>query len=66
MVIQLPYVIKTEAEEEKPSNVKRISRNNYQIKYGIEYIDGTEKITQLNRPVENNQCHNRIFNEYAL
>lgn len=55
MVIQLPYVIKTEARRREA--VKRKKDLEEQLsgsKYGIGYIDGTEKITQLNRPVENN------------
>ena len=55
MVIQLPYVIKTEARRREA--IKRKKDLEEQLsgsKYGIGYIDGTEKITQLNRPVENN------------
>jgi hypothetical protein len=55
MVIQLPYVIKTDARRREAE--KRKKDLEYQLagsKYGIGYIDGTEKITQLNRPVENN------------
>lgn len=55
MIIQLPYVIKTEArrrEAEKRKKDVEDQLNN--SKYGIAYIDGTEKITQLNRSLENN------------
>ena len=55
MIIQLPYVIKTptrkaEAEERRKTIEQQLSGS----KYGIAYTDGTEKITQLNRPLENN------------
>lgn len=55
MIIQLPYIIKTEARrkqaEERRSDIERQLSS---TKYGIAYTDGTEKIVQLNRPVENN------------
>lgn len=55
MIIQLPYVIKTKAREDQAeSRRKSIERQLSENKYGIAYIDGTEKITQLNRPLENN------------
>lgn len=54
LIIQLPYVIKSEARrkqaEERRSDIERQLRG----PYGIAYTDGTERITQLNRPVENN------------
>lgn len=55
LIIQLPYVIKTaarkqQAEERRKDIEKQLSGS----KYGIAYTDGTEHITQLNRPVENN------------
>lgn len=55
LIIQLPYVIKGElkkqqAEERRKSIEEQLTGS----KYGIAYIDGTEHITQLNRPVENN------------
>lgn len=55
MIIQLPYVIKSE-ERRKQANQRRTDIE-FQLKgsqYGIAYTDGTEKITQLNRPAENN------------
>jgi hypothetical protein len=55
MLIQLPYVIKSDARRQQAE--QRSKDIEYQLKgsqYGIAYIDGTEKITQLNRPVENN------------
>lgn len=55
MVIQLPYVIKTEARRLEANKRKKDLEDQLSgSKYGIGYIDGTEKITQLNRPVENN------------
>ena len=55
IIIQLPYVIKTEARRQEAE--KRLKEIEFQLKgsqYGIAYTDGTEKITQLNRPAENN------------
>lgn len=55
MVIQLPYVIKTDARRREAERRKKDLEDQMAgSKYGIGYIDGTEKITQLNRPVENN------------
>lgn len=55
LIIQLPYALKSEARrqqaaERKEDIVKQLSGS----KYGIAYVDNTEKITQLNRPLENN------------
>jgi hypothetical protein len=55
LIIQLPYVIKSEARRLQAE--KRREDIEFQLKgsqYGIAYTDGTEKITQLNRPAENN------------
>jgi hypothetical protein len=55
LIIQLPYVIKSEARREQAE--QRRKDIEFQLKgsqYGIAYTDGTEKITQLNRPAENN------------
>lgn len=55
IIIQLPYVIKSEARRLQAE--KRREDIEFQLKgsqYGIAYTDGTEKITQLNRPAENN------------
>ena len=55
LIIQLPYVIKTEARiNQAEDRRKDIERQLSGSKYGIAYTDGTERITQLNRPVENN------------
>lgn len=55
LIIQLPYVIKTEAKKlEAEKRRKQIEDQLAGTKYGIAYTDGTEKITQLNRSVENN------------
>lgn len=55
LIIQLPYVVKSEMRKQQ-ANERRaeIERQLTGSKYGIAYTDGTEKITQLNRPVENN------------
>lgn len=55
LIIQLPYVIKSEARKQQAE--QRRQDIEFQLKgsqYGIAYTDGTEKITQLNRPAENN------------
>ena len=55
LIIQLPYVIKSEARRQQAQ--QRRDDIEFQLKgsqYGIAYTDGTEKITQLNRPAENN------------
>ena len=55
LIIQLPYVIKSEARRQQAE--QRRKDIEVQLKgsqYGIAYTDGTEKITQLNRPAENN------------
>lgn len=55
LIIQLPYVIKSEARRQQAE--QRRKDIEFQLKgskYGIAYTDGTEKITQLNRPSENN------------
>lgn len=55
MIIQLPYVIKTESRRQQAENRRKdIEMQLSSSKYGIAYTDGTERITQLNRPVENN------------
>lgn len=55
LIIQLPYIIKTEARREQAEKRRQdIERQLSDGKYGIAYTDGTERITQLNRPVENN------------
>lgn len=55
IIIQLPYVIKSEGRRQQAE--QRRSDIEFQLKgskYGIAYTDGTEKVTQLNRPAENN------------
>ena len=55
LIIQLPYVIKSEARKKQAENRRKdIEMQLAGSKYGIAYTDGTEKITQLNRSVENN------------
>lgn len=55
LIIQLPYIVKSEARRQQAENRRKdIEMQLTGSKYGIAYTDGTEKITQLNRPVENN------------
>ncbi|ADD80913.1 portal protein [Rhodococcus phage ReqiPepy6] len=55
MIIQLPYVVKSDARKKQAEQRRAdLQEQLTGSKYGIAYTDGTEKITQLNRPVENN------------
>lgn len=55
LIIQLPYVIKSQARRQQAEQRRKDIENQLSgTKYGIAYTDGTERITQLNRPVENN------------
>lgn len=54
LIIQLPYIVKSEARKKQAEERRKdIERQLTGKKYGIAYTDGTEKITQLNRSVEN-------------
>ena len=73
LIIQLPYVIKSESR--KLQAEQRRKDIEFQLKgsqYGIAYTDGTEKITQLNRPAENNLLKqveyltNMLYNQLGL
>jgi Phage portal protein len=73
IIIQLPYVIKSEAKKQQA--IARREDIELQLRgsqYGIAYIDGTEKITQLNRPAENNLLKqveyltNLLYNQLGL
>lgn len=55
LIIQLPYVVKSDARKKQAEERRAdIEQQLTGSKYGIAYTDGTEHITQLNRPVENN------------
>lgn len=54
LIIQLPYVIKTPARRQQAEDRRKDIEEQLKGPYGIAYTDGTERITQLNRPVENN------------
>lgn len=55
MIIQLPYLVKTETKKQQAEQRRKdIEMQLTGSKYGIAYVDATEKITQLNRPLENN------------
>ena len=73
LIIQLPYVIKSEARKKQAEDRRKDIE--FQLRgsqYGIAYTDGTEKITQLNRPAENNLLKqieyltNQLFNQLGL
>lgn len=53
MILQLPYIAKTDIKKEQAaSRIKDIENQLVNNKYGIAYVDGTEKITQLSRPID--------------
>jgi len=55
LIIQLPYIVKTDTRRQQAEKRRKdIEEQLNNSKYGIAYTDGTEKITQLNRPVDNN------------
>lgn len=54
LIIQLPYVIKSDQRREQAEKRRKDIEEQLKGPYGIAYTDGTERITQLNRPVENN------------
>ena len=55
IIIQLPYTVRSEAVSNRAEQrVRSLEKQLSQNKYGVAYSDATEKITQLNRPVENN------------
>lgn len=73
LIIQLPYVVKSEARRQQAD--QRRKDIEFQLKgsqYGIAYTDGTEKITQLNRPAENNLSaqieflFNKLYSELGI
>lgn len=55
LIIQLPYIVRSQSKKDQAEQRRKDIENQLSgSKYGIAYTDGTEKITQLNRPVENN------------
>lgn len=73
LIIQLPYVIKTDARRKQAEDRRKdIETQLAGSKYGIAYTDGTEKITQLNRSVENNllaqieSLTNQLFSQLGI
>jgi hypothetical protein len=73
LIIQLPYVIKSDLKQQQAEQRRKLIEEQLTgSKYGIAYIDGTEKITQLNRPIENNlwnqakDLEQRLFNQLGL
>lgn len=73
LILQLPYVIKTEARRKQAEDRRKdIEMQLAGSKYGIAYTDGTERITQLNRPAENNLMHqieyltNMLYSQLGL
>ena len=73
LIIQLPYVIKSETRQKQVEERRRaIEEQLSGSKYGIAYTDGTEHITQLNRPAENNllaqvtYLTNMLYNQLGI
>ena len=54
LIIQLPYTIKSDLRQQQAEKRRKDIEDQLKGPYGIAYTDGTEKITQLNRPIENN------------
>lgn len=55
LIVQLPYLVKSEAKKQQAEDRRlQIEEQLKGSRYGIAYIDGTEKVTQLNRSLENN------------
>lgn len=54
MIIQLPYAVKGELKQQQADKRRNDIIDQLKGPYGIAYIDGTERVTQLNRPIENN------------
>ena len=73
LIIQLPYVVRNDTKREQANKRrKEIEMQLMGSKYGIAYTDGTERITQLNRPVENNywnqakELTSMLYNQLGL
>ena len=73
LIIQLPYVVKNPLRQEQAEKRRKdIEAQLTNSKYGIAYIDGTERITQLNRSVENQlwqqakDLQDRLYNQLGL
>lgn len=72
LIIQLPYVIKTEARKQQADQRRKDIEDQLKGPYGIAYTDGTERITQLNRPIENNLMKqieyltNQLYNQIGM
>ena len=73
LIIQLPYLVKSEARQKQAEKRRAdIEAQLTQSKYGIAYTDGTEKVTQLNRAIENNLLEQikyykeELFNELGM
>lgn len=73
MIIQLPYAVKTETRRNQAERRRKdMEEQLRQSKYGIAYVDATEKITQLNRPLENSlnaqveYLTNKLYGELGM
>lgn len=73
LIIQLPYVVKSEARKRQAEERRKdIEMQLIGSKYGVAYTDGTERIVQLNRPIENNywtqakELTSMLYNQLGL
>ena len=73
LIIQLPYIVKTDARRQQAEQRRKdIEMQLSGSKYGIAYTDGTEKVTQLNRTLENNLLKqveyltNQVFSQLGI
>lgn len=73
LIVQMPYGIKTEGKKKLAEDrIKRLEKQLEKSSYGIGYIDATEKVTQLNRSLDNNiqaaieYYYNLVLSQYGL
>ena len=72
LIIQLPYTVKGELRQQQADKRRESIIDQLKGPFGIAYIDGTEKVTQLNRPVENNLMKqieyltNMLYNQIGM
>lgn len=73
LIIQLPYLVKTKAKQElAKERLNDVENQLTKSKFGIAYIDGTERVVQLNRPLENNlwtqaiDLTSQLYNQLGL
>lgn len=72
LIIQLPYAVKSDLKQQQADKRRNDIIDQLKGPFGIAYIDGTEKVTQLNRPIENNLMKqieyltNMLYNQIGM